>query len=62
MRAIYFGSAHGWIETSVLARDALDGAPRSGPLAIEEYDSTTIVPPGCRASKDAWGNIVVELA
>jgi N-methylhydantoinase A len=62
MRAIYFGPARGWIETPIVTRDALDGAPQSGPLAIEEYDSTTIVPPGCRANKDAWGNIVVELA
>jgi N-methylhydantoinase A len=61
-RAIYFGPTHGWAQTPVIGRGALDEEFRSGPLAIEEYDSTTIVPPGCRCRRDEWGNIVVELA
>ncbi len=28
---------------------------------IEEYDATCVVPPGARASLDAWGNIVMEV-
>ena len=32
---------------------------KSGPLIVEEYDSTTVVPPHCKASLDAWGNIVI---
>ncbi len=32
-----------------------------GPLIVEEYDSTTLVPPGATASLDAGGNIVIEM-
>ena len=33
--------------------------PKPGPLLIDEYDATTLVPPGCRARLDAHGNIVI---
>jgi len=33
----------------------------TGPLIIEEYDSTCVIPPDARAELDAGGNIVVEL-
>jgi N-methylhydantoinase A len=34
---------------------------RAGPLAIEEADTTIIVPPGCQARLDAWGNVEIEV-
>ena len=52
---------HGWLETPVLARADL-GAGRTGPLIVEEYDATCLVPPGARAELDAAGNIVITLA
>jgi N-methylhydantoinase A len=33
--------------------------PRPGPLLLDEYDATTLVPPGCAARLDAHGNIVI---
>jgi N-methylhydantoinase A len=59
-RRAYFGPDHGWIDTPVLRRSDLTSA-RNGPLIIEEYDATCLVPPGARAELDAGGNIVVEL-
>ena len=56
-RRAYFGS---WIETPVLRRSDL-AQPRSGPLIIEEYDATCVVPPRAKAQLDAGGNIVIEL-
>jgi len=56
-RRAYFGS---WIETPVLRRSAL-AQPRTGPLIIEEYDATCVVPPRAKAQLDAGGNIVIEL-
>jgi N-methylhydantoinase A len=47
-------------ETPVVGRDALK-SPAAGPLLIDEYDSTTVVPPGMRASKDEHQNILMEL-
>ena len=34
---------------------------RAGPLIVEEYDATCVVPPGAHAELDAAGNIVIEL-
>ena len=45
--------------TPVLARGELAAAPRPGPLLVDEYDATTLVPPGCAARLDAHGNIVI---
>jgi len=59
-RPAYFGPALGWMDTPVVGRAGLDAAFRDGPVIIEEYDSTTVVPPRCRVRRDEWGNIVVE--
>ncbi len=56
-RAAYFGPRHGRIGTPVLGRVALSATPRQGPLIIEEYEGTTVVPPGASASRDAIGNV-----
>ena len=56
-RKAYFGE---WIETPVVRRSDLSKA-RTGPLIVEEYDATCVVPPGARAELDAGGNIVIEL-
>jgi N-methylhydantoinase A len=56
-RPAYFGS---WIETPVLRRSDLTQS-RAGPIIVEEYDATCVVPPGARAELDAGGNIVIEL-
>ena len=59
-RRAYFGPEHGWIETPVLRRSELV-QERTGPLIVEEYDATCVVPPGARAALDAGGNIVIAL-
>jgi N-methylhydantoinase A len=59
-RRAYFGPDHGWIDTPVLRRSDL-AAARPGPLIVEEYDATCLVPPGAGAELDAGGNIVIEL-
>lgn len=59
-RNAYFGDAFGWIETSVLRRCDLT-CRRPGPLIIEEYDATCLIPPGAHCELDAGGNIVIEI-
>ena len=59
-RKAYFGPA-GLLDTPVIDRPALAGAPHPGPLIIEEYDATTVIPPACTAALDDWGNIVIDL-
>jgi N-methylhydantoinase A len=59
-REAYFGPGPGVIRTPVVGREDLDERPRPGPLLIDEYDATTLVPPGCPAHLDAHGNIVID--
>ncbi len=61
VRTAYFGPAAGAMATPVLPRLALRGAPCVGPLIVEEYDATTVVPPGCTAAQDADGNIDIQV-
>jgi N-methylhydantoinase A len=58
-RHAHFGREHGTLGTPVLARAALDARPRPGPLLIDEYDATTLVPPGATACLDAHGDILI---
>ena len=41
-------------------RAAARGRPIDGPAIIEQYDSTTVVPPGLSAEIDRFGNIVID--
>jgi N-methylhydantoinase A len=36
------------------------GASLTGPAILEETTSTTLVPPGCSASIDGYGNILIR--
>ena len=59
-RQAYFGRDIGWIDTPVLHRSDL-AKSMSGPLIIEEYDATCLVPPYAKASLDEFGNISIDL-
>lgn len=59
-RPVYFGPSRGWADTPVVSRPSLAGRSESGPLVIEEYDSTTVVPPTWSASVDEASNIILE--
>jgi N-methylhydantoinase A len=60
-RPAYFGPRNGFVPTPVIGRGDLSGAPRPGPLLIEEYDATTLVPFACTARIDDFGNIVIAV-
>ncbi len=60
-RQAYFGPEQGWLPTPVMGRQALVHGPVDGPLIIEEYDATTVIPPGCVASLDNWNNMVIGI-
>jgi N-methylhydantoinase A len=57
-RTAYFGARYKAQSTPVIARMDLVTA-RSGPLIVEEYDATCVVPPGWSALLDAQGNLVL---
>ncbi|MEM4415139.1 MAG: hydantoinase/oxoprolinase family protein, partial [Candidatus Caldarchaeum sp.] len=58
-RKVYFGEE--WLDTPVYARKSLPaGFSLEGPAIIEEYDSTTVVPPGWRLRVDDTGCMVMS--
>lgn len=60
-REAYFGSGFGEMRTPVIDRWDLHQVARPGPLIVEEYEGTTVVPPNARAMRDAFDNIVITL-
>jgi len=51
---------HGWTTTKVTDRSGLTTSLH-GPLIVQEYDATCLVPPGAQASLDEFGNIGIDL-
>ncbi len=60
-RTVYFGPDVGAIVTPVCGRGDVDARWRAGPLLVEEFDSTTVVPPDGRARRIGWDTIEIEL-
>ncbi|VWX61776.1 conserved hypothetical protein [Burkholderiales bacterium 8X] len=59
-RRVYFGDRWGWQEAPVVRRPGL--APTIGPLIIEEYDTTIVVPPGAEVRLDSTGSLRIDLS
>ena len=57
-RKAYFGKEFGVLDTAVVTRKQLRGET-DGPLLIDEYDSTIVIPPGVRARLDEHENVVI---
>jgi N-methylhydantoinase A len=60
-RLVSFARGARPIETPVLARGAVPVAGRDGPLIVESYDSTVVVPPGAAIRRDALDNLLITL-
>jgi N-methylhydantoinase A len=57
---VHFGGAFGTRDAPVVSRGDLGTRPRRGPLVIDEYDATCVVPPDFAASRDDFGNVAIE--
>lgn len=61
-RKVFFEEAHGFIESSIYERGLLPpGAAFNGPAIVEQQDTTTVMPPGCRARVDDYGNLIIKV-
>ena len=60
-RQVYFGRDRGLMRTEVVSRAMLSTNARQGPLIVQEYDTTIVVPPDCAASLDQYGNILMDI-
>ena len=61
-RRVYFAGV-GWKACPCIDREQLGvGSVVTGPAIVEQLDTTTVVPPGHRASVDRVGNLVIRAA
>lgn len=58
-RQVYFGPRWGWQNALVIRRETLDAS--TGPVVIEEYDTTIVVPPGALVRRDTTGSVHIDL-
>jgi len=59
LRPAFFGPGHGVLPTRVVARHQVGAEPCPGPLIVEEYDATTVVPPGWSIQRDHRNNLLI---
>ena len=59
-RVVYFGPTLGERETRILNRTGLLSRTLEGPLVVEEFDTTVVVPPGWSASLENFGSIMLR--
>ncbi|MEI8152558.1 MAG: hydantoinase/oxoprolinase family protein [Hyphomicrobiales bacterium] len=60
-RAVSFARGEPAVSVPIVGRDALGGVARPGPLIVEEFDATVVVPPDATVYCDSIGCIVVEI-
>ena len=60
-RPVSFTRGQSALETRLVARSVIGADAQAGPLVIESYDTTIVVPPGCTARRDAVGNILIDI-
>ena len=58
-RPVCFGRGRRAVDTPVIGRADIGSTPRPGPLVVESYDSTVVVPPDATVARDAFGNLVL---
>jgi len=56
-RNAYFGEEVGFVSAPVVAEPELSGNPTPGPVLVDRYDTTIVVPPGCSVCAAAGGSL-----
>ncbi|AMN41483.1 hydantoinase/oxoprolinase family protein [Rhodoplanes sp. Z2-YC6860] len=60
-RKVSFERGKNSVDTPVVPRHAVAATAKPGPLIIDEFDATIVVPPDAKVWRDRTGNIVMEL-
>jgi N-methylhydantoinase A len=61
VRKVSFQRGEPPLDTPIIARRDMSSEARRGPLIVESYDTTVVVPPGVAGRSDASGNIILHL-
>jgi N-methylhydantoinase A len=60
-RKAYWGKEYGFMDTPVFGLRQIGERPSQGPILVDCYDTTIVVPPGCTISTGEWGNVSIEI-
>ena len=60
-RKAYFGKEFGWLQAPILGLSDLTAEKMKGPLIVELYDTTCVVPPYAEAKLGKWGAIEITI-
>lgn len=60
-RKAYWGPSYGFIDTPVLALEQVGQCPVAGPILVDCYDTTIVIPPSCTIVTGDWGNIEINV-
>jgi N-methylhydantoinase A len=60
-RSAYFGPETGFVDTPVVEDVLPGGPPLPGPVLIDRYDTTIVVPPGCTVTAAEGGALVIDI-
>jgi N-methylhydantoinase A len=58
-RVVHFARGAAPLQTPVVSRESIGERAMPGPLVVESYDSTVIVPPEASIVRDAFGHLVI---
>jgi N-methylhydantoinase A len=58
-RRAYFGKEYGWLAAAIYLRGGIGSDARQGPIIIQEFDATILVPPDFFVKVDAYANVVM---
>ena len=61
MRKAYFGEKYGRLDTPTLEIEEVGQSPRRGPLLIDTYDTTIVVPPGSEIALTPEESLVISI-
>jgi len=60
-RKAYWGKEHGFIDTPVLTLEQVGQTPLAGPVLVDCYDTTIVIPPDCTIATGDWGNVLINI-
>lgn len=60
-RRVYLGKDDGWRDAPILQRGDVTPDWHDGPLIVDEYDTTVVVPPRCGIRRKAWDILEIRV-
>ena len=60
-RKAYWGKKYGFLDTPVLGLEQIRQSQKEGPILVDCYDTTIVVPPNCTIATGGWGNIIINI-